>query len=252
MSRPFDQKELFRFSEHVLNECMNAAATLKFDKADAQQLCVICLHGSVIELASGVLELSKLQQGAGIPILFRAMLEAFAKLRCCLNNPGHPKVMAAKFQAEKLRLLRTAQAEPENEFLSGIRRELDIDTEVRTIQDGLARLTAEGHGPVSTVAEFERAGLKAVYGSMYWNLCLHSHSNLSALQDRHLNVNGDSYEVAWFKEPEHDDVLRNLDSMCGAVITAAIDVHKLLDAETVPAMRRLQDELSQLRAIYTQ
>jgi hypothetical protein len=235
-------------AEKALQSCMDAAAKLKFDKKHAQHLCVVCLYGSVVELAHETVQLTKLNRGSGVPVLLRAALEAFAKLRCCIVDPQHVGVLTADFTEEKLRPLKAALRAPDNEFLVSLATEFDLRGEIGRLQAELDALEADGIESMTAADEFQKANMEKEYRSMYWMLCLDAHSALSTLQDRHLRIEAGDYEVQWFKEPEPRDVIRDIDSLCGLLVHATYDVHKFLDTEALGDVEILKGDLAALRA----
>src|SRR5690606_33884687 len=107
------------------------------------------------------------------------------------------------------RPLNAALKNPDNEFLVSLAREFDLKAEIDKLEGELAALKTEGAMPVTAFDEFEKAKMEKEYRSVYWMLCLDTHTGISALENRHLIKRDGDYEVQWFKEPEAREVVRD-------------------------------------------
>src|ERR1700730_1181210 len=110
-------------------------------------------------------------------------------------------------------------------YLQGIAQAIDVKTERASLEQELKGIEKQGYKPLRPWQEFEKASLSSEYQSLYWQLCLHAHNNVSALEERHLNKKGDDFEVLFFKEEDPADLVRYFDSVCGLLVDATKTLH---------------------------
>jgi hypothetical protein len=239
--------DLLSLSDEIVHICLDEASALKFDKGHPQQLYSICTHGSLIELSSSIVVLAKAGETICLPVIMRTVLDAFASFRCCVKDPNHFKSMYASFTKEKLRLVDASIVNPGNPYLAGLAASIHADSEKTGLAQQLAHLATNGHKPLKPWQEFEKADLSAEYQSLYWQLCLHAHNNVYALEGRHLEKTGDDYRVVFFKEANAEDLVRYLDSLCGVLLDSSISLHGLLGSGKVSVFEDLQSRLGLFR-----
>lgn len=242
--------QLLPLSKELADACVQEAAALSFDKTHPQHLYTVCAYGTVVEIAFGITALADARQTTGIPILLRTLLDAFATFRCCIKDPNHFKAMYASFAREKLRLLQATVESPDNPYLAGIAAQLNANVEAAQLEKQLADFRHQGYAPLKPWEEFQRADLKAEYQSLYWQLCMHAHNNVSVLEDRHLHKKDGDYEVAFFKDEDPADLARYLDSMCGVLIETSRSLHGLLESGRAATFEVLADKLKGIRSSY--
>lgn len=105
---------------------------------------------------------------------------------------------------------------------------VDLPGEKSTLEAEINKLKEQGHGPLDVSDRFSKAGLKNQYQSVYWVLCLHTHNNMSALEDRHIEKQGDAYKVVLFKEEDPKDLIRYFDTLSEVLIDSSTRIHRLL------------------------
>jgi ribosomal protein L19 len=87
---------------------------------------------------------------------------------------------------------------------------------------------------------------------MYWLLCLHGHNNLSALEDRHIEKQGNDYNVVLFKEEDQEDLVRYLDALIAILIESTTRIHKFLGTAITDRYQQYQEKFDAVRKIYAQ
>lgn len=242
--------KLVPLAREIVDSCIELARALKFDKENPQQLYSVCTYASILEIATGMNVLIEHRQIISVPILLRTLLDAYASFRCCIVDPNHFKAMYASFNKEKRRLLSSIVTNPENPYLKKIAETMDLKAEIATLDKELEGLSTQGYPPPRPWEEFEKAGLRAEYQALYWQLCMHTHNNVSALEDRHLEKEDGSYEVTLFKEEDPADLIRYVDSTCGLVLDASTRLHSLLETGVDDNLRVLHWKLQEIRALY--
>ncbi len=236
--------------KQVADTSLEDAATLKFDKEHPQHLYAMCTYGTILETTYDILALADARQFTSIPIILRTLLDAYASFRSCIRDPNHFKAMYATHIKEKLRLVDAVTDSPDNPYLKGIAQAIDVKKEKASLEDELRGLKKQGYTPSRPWQEFEKAGLAGEYQSLYWQLCLHAHNNVSALEERHLNKKGDDYEVAYFKEADPADLARYFDSVCGLLLDASKTLHNRLGSAADKHYDDLANQLQEIRKEY--
>jgi hypothetical protein len=243
-------ERLLAFLQRLADASLEDAGTLKFDKQHPQHLYAICTYGTIVETTYDILALTDAEQFTSIPIILRTLLDAYASFRSCIRDPNHFKAMYATHIKEKLRLVDAVAENPDNPYLKGIAQAIDVQKEKASLEKELQGIKKQGYAPLRPWQEFESAGLASEYQSLYWQLCLHAHNNVSALEERHLNKKGDDYEVAFFKVADPTDLVRYFDSVCGILLDASKALHNHLRSAAEKHYDDLADELQEIRKEY--
>jgi hypothetical protein len=86
------------------------------------------------------------------------------------------------------------------------------------------------------------AGLSDLYRTIYWQLCLHTDNNISALEQRHVRrTTGDDFEIDIFSENPSSQLGMYYDTMTALLMDSSRRFYRLV-AFTIP------DEFSTLSA----
>jgi hypothetical protein len=245
------EAKLTQFFNLLMKSCLDFAVALKFDKDNPPQVYAICTYCSIVEIAAAIDVLVVANQTTCVPVLLRTLLDGYASFGCCITDPNHFKSMYASFAKEKLRILRSVDSNPDNPYLKELSSSVDIKEKIAEVDKELSELKANGASPMNSIEEFKKAGLLSEYQSLYWQLCLHAHNNISMLERRHLakKENGD-LEVTLFKETNPRDLVRYLDTACGLVVDATRTLHELLKSELGPKIEALYKQLEEIRSHY--
>lgn len=110
----------------VLSDSNRYAADFRFDKEHSQQLTVLCMYCTIIELAHAEQALIEKGQTTAMPVLLRSIFEAYADLRALIDDHDYYKRMYATFLQEKVRFLRNAERTPNNPFFVGVNAGIDV------------------------------------------------------------------------------------------------------------------------------
>ncbi len=246
------ETRLLSFLQKLCDDCINDIPLLKFDKRNHQQLYVICTYATIVEIAFGCFALVESSQLTTLPTLLRSLLEAYADFVGCLRDPNYYKYMYTSLLNEKLRLLKKTLSNPHNPYLKGIAQSVDIVDTKSALEAEIAALKCEGHEKLDVSERFAKAGLEGEYQTMYWLLCLHAHNNISALEDRHIEKQGDDYNVVMFKEVEPADRIRYFDALGAVLIDSSSKVHQLLESEGASRYEQHVERFNEIRNGYSQ
>ena len=244
------ETHLLPFLQHLGDTCLEDIGLLRFDKRNPQQLYAVCTYATIIEIAFGCFALVEKRKLTALPTLLRSLLEAYVDFCGCLADAHYFKSMYASFLSEKLRLVKRAKDHPENPFLKRHMQEVDLEAAQNSLENKIESLTGMGHKSLGALDRFSRAGLAHEYQSMYWLLCLHSHNNVSALEDRHLEKEGDDYNVVLFKEDNSEDLIRYFDALGAILIDSSSKLNGLLRTERIQRCEEQLGSLNEIRKHY--
>lgn len=229
---------------------LQLAQHISFDRRNPVDLHRMALYGSVIEFVGAIDVLLKSERRIGVPSVFRSLLEAGVELRNLLRDPAYLHHMNAAHSSEWLRVLREAKTGG-NRYLSRLAGQGDLDEQIRSHEDQLAQLRANGHGPLNVLERFERADMVEEYRSLYNFLSCDSHSNIRALISRHLNMLGeDDVAVCFYKDEPLDSYLPVADSACALLLQTSDDVHKQYGSGMQQEVQSMLEELASVRKSY--
>lgn len=248
--RDLVEKKLLPFLRQAVADALKDAEQFRFDKGQPNQVTAVCIYGSIMEMAYSCIALLEKKEMTPIPIILRALLEAYADLRASIDDPGYYKNIYASFLDEKLRFIKTFEKNPTNQYLQGAHGEIDIQAETNALKNEIQTYQSENRPPLKTWERFKHGKLIDEYQSMYWLLCLHSHNNLSALEDRHIEKSDNDYNVVLFKEENPEDLQRYLDTVISIVVEGSVAIHTFLHTSITSRYEGHQKKLAELRKEY--
>lgn len=248
--RPTIDTKLLPLLECVAADSLRDASLFSFDKRNPQQLTAVCVYCSILEFSHGEMALFEKGQTTALPIVLRSIFEAYADLRALLKDADYYKNMYATFLEEKLRFLRNVAKSSSNAYSRGVSAGMDVNGEVSSLELEIANYKTEGRKPLSNFARFESGGLVHEYQSIYWLLCLESHNNMSALDDRHIEKDGGDYHAVLFKAADPEDLLRILDSLLAVMIDSGVKIHRFLGTNAIARYESHQKAFDAIRQTY--
>jgi len=223
---PFN-KELSKLKD-IYAEVVDKIPLSNVDMGNPQQIYTACVYATILEIAKGSFVLAENNQTIILPILLRSMFEAYADFLNLIKEPDYFKKMYATFQKQKLSLIKSAISNKSNPFLNDTTEELDLGTEKQQLEEELKELNKEGNNPISVWDKFKDAGLRDQYQSIYWSLCLKTHNNVNALEDRHLDSNHDNPKLVIFKEDSIENYGHYLNLVEVVICNSTLEIHKML------------------------
>lgn len=242
--------KLLPLLQQVVSESLQDAKLFRFNKTNPSQLSVVCIYCSIVEIVCGCMLLLEKNKSTAVPILLRSLLEAYTDFRACIEDPEYYRNMYASFLEQKLRFLKYIETSPQNPYLVGLDKATSVQTERTKLMAEMEKYKKEGRGPLKTRERFARGKLEHEHQAPYWLLCLHSHNNLSAIEDRHLEKHGDDYQVTLFKEEKSEDLVRHLDSLLGILIDSTRRIHSFLETEAECHYGKHQEAVDAIRKEY--
>src|SRR5262249_15157864 len=124
------------------------------------------------------------------------------------------------------------------------------DAVIAQYQAALDALKAKGFVPLSIFARFKRAGQEHEYRSLYSLLSTNAHSNISALVDRHIEMDSDDFTVVYYKDEPLERYVLYLDSTAGVLSDASKCIHEFFHTGKLTVFQQLSSELTQIRSGY--
>jgi hypothetical protein len=239
------QAELLALLQTSGYSAIRDLATVRFNKEDRVQLFVICTYSSILELTFGCMALIEKKVTTALPLLIRTVVEAYVDLRAIRNDPKYLRNVMSGYLKERLRLIDVDNLR-EHPFLAGLTEEGDLAGRKGQLEEELKGHRDAGYPPLPMHAKFDRAGMKPVYQSLYWYLCLDSHNDLSTLEERHLE--GD--EVVLFKGETNFAYTQELDALLTTLIDSSVLVHEVFKSVCADTYRQHAQTLARIREGY--
>jgi hypothetical protein len=231
--------ELFNFLKKLHDECIDLSRSIKFDKQHPRHLHLIGLYGSIIELSGCLITLIEKKMWTGVPTIFRSILEAFVDLRNLQATAEYGYYMQASYHSQWLKLIKEAK-KGNNPFLSKVAQSRKLDSEISGHEKELSALKAKGYKPLFVIDRFKKAGLINEYKSIYNSLSNDAHSNISALIDRHYEIEGDNFRVVYYKDKPIEDTVTYIDSTAGVLVNSTGLVHEYFRTDSIGKVKDIE------------
>ena len=249
-------RKAFPLFEELYRTVFETTSTLKFDNENRQNIIAVSLHGSVLEIAFGILTV--LRKNRGVPngtaawILLRSLLEALIDLLNIVADAGYDEVMHASYLDQQKRSLRVASTRAASNpfFKSLVADPAGAAQHAQWVQSELQRLKQAGVVPLSVKERFERAGQLNLYDGPYSILSSHTHSNLIALEGRHIELSPDGFDVHYFRDIPDEDTQMIIDSAAGAIANSLAAVKSLLEGNPPSGLEEVSEKLKTLRSLW--
>ena len=243
-----EARRLLDFVRLLHDKCISLSQSLTFDKSFSKDGLVVCLYGSLVELAEGFVALLEKKLTAGTGPIFRSFLEAYVDFVNLNSDPDYIKHCYAKYHEQWERLLRASLED--NPYLKDISQLQDRDKILRDHASNLDRLKKEKFGPLSVADRFRRAGLEAVYKSIYSVQSSEVHNDVSALIRRHLTVGDKTFDLEFYKAVNLSGFLAELDTIAALLLDATDKLHTRLNSDFKSELEVLHKQLTEIREHY--
>lgn len=233
----------------ALDAALKILPTVKFDKHHPQHLAAICLYATIFQSASDCYRLMEEPATVAVPGIMRGMLESYTDLCAVISDPAYPKKMLATFHDEQRKHLEDMLKSPANPFHADVATHIDPATKLKEIQAELDKFRQDGHHPLSVFERFRLAGMGDLYRTVYWQLCLHAHNNVSALEQRHVRrTTGDDCEIDIFAETPNEALYMYYDTITALLIDSSRRFYSLVGFAIPDGFRQLIAAFDAFRA----
>lgn len=241
--------------EDLVREVYEATATLRFNDKSRQHILAVSLHGSVVEIAFGVLTVLKglndVANGTAAWILLRSLVEAYIDLLNIVSDPGYDEFMHAAFLDQQRRRVGIAQTRgTTNPFLKSITGNPAVIQHGQWVESELQRLKQKGVAPLSVKERFDRAGQLNLYDGPYSSLSQQTHNNLGVLEARHMEPSPQGFAIHYFRDIPDEDVNMVLDTAAGVLANSLASLKSLLEGGTPTGLEGVTEKLTQLRSLW--
>jgi hypothetical protein len=213
---------------------------IRFDKTHPYHFNLLALQGSLIELSSCIIILLENNGKAGIPSIFRTILETFVELKNLTDSPKYGYYMEVAHNKQWLYLLTSAKNG--NPFLKAIAAEINLERQIQEYEQKIKNLEHEGYSQLKIWKRFEMAGMENEYNSLYNFLSCDSHSNIRALISRHAEFTDDDYKVVYYRGEPDESFLTYVNSTIRLLVNSAILIHTVFETEKVEELNNLLEE----------
>lgn len=239
-------EQVFEFLIRAHNALQLLSTRLSFNKGHPLHRNIVALYGSIIELTGAVIALVDQRLTTGVPVLLRSTLEAYVDLQNLIDAPTYGYALELGHIKEWINLLNEAKT-GRNEYLASINESPDLDARITEWTNQKIALERRGHRSLKIYQKFQRAGMEKEYKSLYNSLCCDAHNNLRALVDRHVEINGDGFEVVYYKAYTPEDSAIHVGTNAELLLRASTKVHEFLGSPVIAEVAKLRHELNVLR-----
>lgn len=236
-------KEL-EFLKKAHDQILDFSSVLSFDKTNLCHFNLVALQGSIIELSSCIVVLLDNNGKAGIPSVFRKILETFAELTNLAKCKTYIYCMKFAYNKQLLHLLQNAKKG--NPFLEEISCSINLDSKILEYQEKNKKLSDEGYRELKASERFEVAGMKNEYDSLYNSLSCDAHSNIRSLISRHVEFANDNYQIVYYRDEPAESFINYIDSTVRFLVNSAIILHKELNSDKVEELSALVEEYNSI------
>jgi hypothetical protein len=179
--------------------------------------------------------------------ILRGILESYADLCALVIAPDYAARMLATFYEEKCKLYRDMLRDPTNIYHADVAQHHDPQVNLDECQKLIDNLKAKGHQPLKNFQRMEAAGLQQEYRSIYWQLCLESHNNISAIEARHVEKIGNIIHFDLRRPNQPGELLKYFDTLTSIVIDSTKKIHELTRSPAVARWLTWGDRLVAFR-----
>ncbi len=230
----------------VHDDALVLAASLNFDKTHRLHFHAIALYGSVVEYASSIVFLKNGETKIAIPVVFRSLLEAHVDLVNLCNDSNYGYSLELDFIRNWLDFLGTARR-GENPYLAPLGEHQDVPEEIRTQKARQKEILDNGHPRLEIKDKFRLADLEDEHAAIYSMLCAYSHNSLRALRDRHAEVEGEDFQMTFYKDPEPEKFEYFAEMALDLVVRSTELIHKMLESGEDEAVEKLRQYIVEYR-----
>lgn len=239
--------EIFDFLKYLHKECIRLSEPVSFHKKNSRHLYLVCLYGTLIELAGSLIILIESKRKRGVPVIFRSFLEAYIDLKNLYEKAEYFYNMDASDHEQWIKVLKEAKHKPSNQYLKDIP---NLDEKIQEHEKKLVDLKDKGYNSLNIFQRFERAGMVNEYRSLYNFLSSDAHSTIRALIAHHLEIHENDFNIVYYKEEPSEDLLRYIDSVVGILINASLEIHSYFKTDSIAEIVKLAKRSNEIRNRY--
>ncbi|MBY6194579.1 hypothetical protein KUV78_12330 [Marinobacter hydrocarbonoclasticus] len=221
--------------------------TINFDSNNPQHVLGLSLYCSLVELCPSLLLIVQKGQFIAVPHLVRAMLEADVDLINSLQDEDYHNHLGANYIQRMIGIVQRAHNIEDVPFLSAVGGIDELRKFLGQKRKELADLKGKGFPPLNVGERFDKANRSSEYVSVYSFLSGFSHNDISALEDRHMRAEGDSYKIVLFEELGEANEVHLLDLAVAVLIGSSGRIHEFFSTGKFAEINQYMEELNKLR-----
>lgn len=237
---------VIEFLEKEISKLSRLATEFKFDASHPLHQHTTSLYGTILELSSSLIPLYKTEHYSGIPILLRAILEAFVDLENLCRDPKYGYSLTIGNIKESLKFLRVA-IDDDNVYMSLIAQAPDLNDRIAALESEMEGLKAKGHQGLNKRQRFIKAGMEDEYRTIYNTLCSAAHNDLRSLRSRHMVIDEGSFSIEYFKTADDEELEVYFGIASELLLRASFSIHNLLKSGKSSELQKLRVELDKIR-----
>lgn len=223
----YKSENALTFLKTMYADFFSLASEIKFNQKNHLNKTILSLYGSIVELTYSCIMLIDVNVITGVPIMQRAMLEAYVDLCNLIQDPKYGYSLELRYLKEWLKILKEAKA-GSNRYLKAVTEFSQLDVCISQIQKDIKDLENEDYTDFSKKSKFEMAKMGEEYRSIYNRQCSSSHNDLRALKERHSEPEQDN--LVFFKACTIDDYAHYIQLNATILIEATKLVHSFFDS----------------------
>lgn len=239
-------EEVLYFLKKAHDQAVELADKITFDREHALHRTLIALYSSIIELSGTCCSLIDNKQGSAIPIITRAILEAYVDLKNLIDAANYGYYLELSYINEWLVVLHEAK-EGKNQYLSQIHQAPNLQESIKRLIAKKEQLNKEGYRKIPIEEKFRRVGMDNEYRAIYSALCAHSHNNMRALIDRHFEFENGDLSLVLYRDYALEEHLVYIGTVSELLIRATEGIHAKFDSSAQDEVQKLRAELDVLR-----
>lgn len=193
--------------KNILSEAIKFSADnvsdFKFNDRNERQVYSVGIYCSIIELAQSFFTLVDTKNFSGSLSVYRTFLENYVDLKNLKMHSLYENELAFQ-NLESMEDLLT-EARKGNVYLASLVKH--ADEKIPSLRTEIKKLKTLDRKPLSISKKFQLADMKKEYRGFYPKLCAEAHSSVSAIVERHIEVNkqDDSLVISLFKDRSERD-----------------------------------------------
>jgi hypothetical protein len=196
--------------KNILTEIEREFFKIKYNSINPQHLYSMMLSGTIFELCKSCLFLLENSHYSGIPILLRSISESLFDLEIILNNDDSYNHFLAKHYSEKIKQLKKLKLDydPNTPHDALISKQLDDYCLC------LKKLDQMGFKSLTAKDKINKCMTSKTNKILYNLFCSDTHSDLSALEKRHLNQDDNgNVEIVYFNTTDDIHIISYIDGI---------------------------------------
>jgi hypothetical protein len=217
----------------LLRDATADLLSLKFDGRHAHHLAAVAIYATILQSVGECATIARDPTTITIGTVVRSVLESYADLCAVISDVGYIERLLATLINEKRRLLASMIRSPDNPFHEDLAMSIDAAADLPERQAELKALADRGIVPLRVEDRFHAAGkqVEDLYGSLYWQLCLQGHNNISAIENRHVRLVAENLaEVRIYDPRPVPELIMYYNSLVGVFAGATERIHDFLQS----------------------